>query len=392
MKTIMADTYCPLPFNHVNIHPNGRISICCVAEMGGPDSGFVKTDEKRLMDLSRDRLDDMFNSNYYEDIRTQLMSGEQPSPCHGCYKIEREGGYSRRLMELDRWGRKDKAAIEFIDLRLSNLCNLKCMMCYPSSSSALTADYNKWSDELPFVLKSNRNLEAFQWFDEDKVEQLKAHKDTLKYLYINGGEPFIMDKHWYMLEKLIEWGVAKNITISYNTNCTTYEDSFGDYWKHFRGVNVGCSIDAVGDKNKFIRYPADWDKANDVIVKLANNPHITSMNITNTIQWLNAPFLDEFYEWALPLVKIKHNTHIVQNFLVFPHYLSLNCASLEFKTKLKELYKTSKHRDDILTVNMVSYLNSPETNKELWDQGIQFLNSVSKTRRMNWREVFNYDY
>jgi organic radical activating enzyme len=128
-------------------------------------------------------------------------------------------------------------------------------MCYPDSSSSLVTDYKEWSDQLPFMTKNSAEHELFQWFDESIIDQLYAHKDTLKYLYINGGEPFIMPMHWKLLEKLIEWGVASNIHISYNTNCTTYDDSFSDYWKHFKVVTVGCSMDAVGDRNKFIRYP-----------------------------------------------------------------------------------------------------------------------------------------
>ena len=47
----MENNYCPLPFNHTNIHPNGGVSICCVAKMDGPDSGFIRDNNKRIMIL-----------------------------------------------------------------------------------------------------------------------------------------------------------------------------------------------------------------------------------------------------------------------------------------------------------------------------------------------------
>lgn len=388
----MDDNYCTLPFNHINIHPNGAVSICCVAKMDGPNSGFVKKDNK-MMNLSKDKLNDIFDSDYYKNLRKQMLNGEYPKACEGCYKIEQHGGTSRRQNELTRWGKYESRKLEFIDLRLSNLCNLKCMMCYPDSSSSLITDYKKWSDELPFMTKNNADYELFQWFNEDIVEQLEEHKDSLRYLYINGGEPFIMPIQWKMLEKLIDWGVAGNIHISYNTNCTTYDESFSDYWKHFKVVTVGCSIDAVADKNTFIRYPSKWDVANDNIHKLANNTHIDSLNITNSIQWLNAPFLNEFYDWAIPITKIKKYTTINQNFVVFPNYLSLNSASINFKQNLRELYLSGQYAEQILTPTMESYLKTDCADDILWNQGIKYLEVVSKTRKMgNWKNIFNYDY
>jgi len=388
----MDNNYCPLPFNHLNIHPNGATSICCVAKMDGPDSGFVKKNN-RLMNLRNDRLDDIFNSEYYKTIRKEMLNGEYPKACEGCYKIEQYGGQSRRQGELQRWGEYTESKLEFIDLRLSNLCNLKCMMCYPDSSSSLIKDYKKWSDQLPFMSKNSSDYELFQWFNEDIVEQLKAHKDSLRYLYINGGEPFIMPIQWKMLERLIDWGVAGNIHISYNTNCTTYDESFSDYWKHFKVVTVGCSMDAVKEKNTFIRYPSEWEVACENILNLANNEHIDSLNITNSIQWLNAPFLDEFYEWAVPITKIKRYTTINQNFVVFPHYLSLNCASLRFKQELRDLYMSSKHADRILTPTMESYLKTEPKDHVTWNQGLRYLNVIGETRKMgNWKDIFNYDY
>ena len=34
--------YCPLPFNHMNLHPNGNVGLCCVSEMFPPNDGFYR--------------------------------------------------------------------------------------------------------------------------------------------------------------------------------------------------------------------------------------------------------------------------------------------------------------------------------------------------------------
>ena len=391
--TIRNDGYCALPFNHMNLHPNGNVSICCVSKMDGPDSGFAKDEHGTMLNLKTHTLDEIFNSHSVNKIRDDMLSHKYPAACEGCYKIEQYGGKSRRFNENNRWENHETPKLEFLDVRLSNLCNLKCLMCYPDSSSALVTDYNQWANELPFMSKNDSAHELFQWFDEGIIDQLYEHKDTLKYLYINGGEPFIMPMQWKLLEKLIEWDVAKNIHISYNTNCTTYDESFSDYWKHFKVVTLGCSMDAVGDKNKFIRYPNDWERANENIRKLLENPYIDSMNITCSIQWLNSPFLPEFYEWAVPLTELKAHTTINQNFIVFPEYLSLNCASKEFKQGLLEVYETSKYSNWILTETMKSYLRVSPESDDLWQKGNKYLDVVQLSRKMgNWKDIFDYDY
>jgi hypothetical protein len=158
-------------------------------------------------------------------------------------------------------------------------------------------------------------------------------------------------------------------------------------------VTLGCSVDATGDKNSFIRYPSKWDVANENIRKLLENPYIHGMNITCSIQWLNAPFLPEFYEWAVPLTKLKPHTTINQNFIVFPDYLSLNCASKEFKQGLSDIYEQSSYSNYILTETMKSYLRFSPDSSEQWNNGNKYLDVVQLSRKMGpWKDIFNYDY
>lgn len=387
------DVYCPLPFNHMNMHPNGNVSICCVANMFPPNDGFYRgLTARHMLNLKGQTVKQMWEESTVIEVRDEMLKGIKPKACEGCYKIEDNGGKSRRQEELKRWGTRKQPRLEFIDLRMSNLCNSKCMMCYPDSSSSLAKDYKQWEQELDFVPNNPTDYELFQWFNEDTIEQILEHKDTLKYLYINGGEPFMMPMQWKFLERLVEEGVAKNIHVSYNTNCSLYEEKFNDIWKEFKVVTLGLSVDGVDDKNKWIRKPINsWTNINKNIQSLVHASGLDHINITCTIQWINAPFLNEFYEWAVPIIKQKEHSTINQNFVTFPDYLSLNCASREFKEKLHNEFKESKWAHRILTATMKSYLESQEEDELRWQQGIQFCDVVSKTRAP-WREVFNYDY
>ncbi len=392
-KIEVKDIYCPLPFNHMNWHPNGNISVCCVAEMFPPNDGFYRDSMRRMKNLKRDSVKEIWEESTIVDLRDQMLRGEKPAACHGCYKIEDRGGTSRRQTEVKRWGQNlTKPALEFIDLRMSNLCNSKCMMCYPDSSSSLIKEYKRWEEELDFVPKNATDYELFQWFDDEKIEELLEYKDTLKYLYINGGEPFMMPKQWKLLEKLIDVGVSKNIHVSYNTNCSLYEDRFNEIWKEFKVVTLGMSVDAVGNKNKWIRKPINtWESINDNIQSLVKAEGLNHINLTCTIQWINLPFMEEYYDWALPIIAQKEHSTINQNFVTFPGYLSVNAAPKEWKQKIHEKFKNSRHAKHILTPTMVSYLEADEENELLYNQGKMFCDSVSKERD-SWKEVFPYEY
>ena len=388
------DVYCPLPFNHMNMHPNGNVSLCCVAEMFPPNDGFYRGQTSRhMMNLKNHTVKELWEKSTVTEVRPQMLQGQKPKACEGCYKIEDNGGVSRRMTEGERWGRGLlEPKLEFIDLRMSNLCNSKCMMCYPDSSSSLAKEYKQWEKELDFVPNNPTEYELFQWFDEETIEQLLEHKDTLKYLYINGGEPFMMPQQWKFLERLIEEGVSKNIHVSYNTNCSIYEDRFNDIWKEFKVVTLGMSVDAIGDKNTWIRKPINtWESINENIQSLIKADGLDHINLTCTIQWLNLPFMEEYYDWALPIIEQKEHSTINQNFVTFPHYLSVNCMPLEWKQKVKCMFLDSKHRKHLLTSTMNSYLDSKEENPLLLKQGKQFCDVVSK-QRDNWREVFPYEY
>ena len=202
----------------------------------------------------------------------------------------------------------------------------------------------------------------------------------------------MMPGQWKFLERLIEEGVSKNIHVSYNTNCSLYEERFNDIWKEFKIVTLGMSVDAVGDKNKWIRKPINtWESINKNINSLIHADGLDHINLTCTIQWINLPFMEEYYDWALPIIKQKEHSTINQNFVTFPHYLSVNCMPYEWKQKIKSEFENSRHAKHILTPTMVSYLDSKESNPELLKQGKQFCDAVSKNRE-DWREVFPYGY
>ena len=110
-----------------------------------------------------------------------------------------------------------------VELRLGNYCNLKCRSCNAESSTSWIDDYKKLKNKIIFPSNYDE-LQTMKYTDYDWVENEDFYDEVLKYspridqLHISGGEPFLVPKHFYFLDKLIEDGLAKDMKIFYITN------------------------------------------------------------------------------------------------------------------------------------------------------------------------------
>ena len=92
----------------------------------------------------------------------------------------------------------DSDQLWFIDLKLGNICNLKCRSCGSIFSSRwYDDDVRLWGKPLrPRVQFAGRH-------EEDVWEQMQEHIPHLERIYFAGGEPLIMEEHYQILDLLI---------------------------------------------------------------------------------------------------------------------------------------------------------------------------------------------
>ena len=127
---------------------------------------------------------------------------------------------------------------------------------------------------------------------DDNIEQIRK-------LYIVGGEPLMIDRHYEFLQKCVDQGHAKNIIVEYNTNLTNIPQRAWDVWKHFKQVNIGASIDGVGDINYYMRPPSRFDKIYENLLKVSKAEGNFKVWIAATINVFNVLHFPEFMEWIL---------------------------------------------------------------------------------------------
>jgi len=323
----MSNTFCILPWMHLATTSTGNLRVCCNSN---PGENLILQKDGTPYKLNKHDLLEAWNSDTYKEIRQQMLDGERPKMCTRCFREEDAGVRSARQAWNDKWKEDVKYTVDtpfdikYVDLRLGNLCNLKCRMCNPYSS-------NQWVKEWDLVETAldpseYDRLKNMNWPEKEKTwENLFSIADTVEEIYLTGGEPTIIQEQHRLLDYFIDNGTAHKIKLKYNTNLTNVPKHLIDKWSKFKHVQLNCSIDAVGKLDRYIRYPSNWETIErnfEIIRKLQN----ATIEIHCTVQMYNILYLDKLIEWAQP-----YSHKIYFNILNHPEYLNIRCLPTQLK-------------------------------------------------------------
>jgi MoaA/NifB/PqqE/SkfB family radical SAM enzyme len=139
---IPHDKFCVLPWVSIEASPIGTVRPCCLADDEIVDNAGNK------FELGTANFAHIQNSNHMHQLRQQFLSGERPQTCRKCWNEERGGRTSKRMHTLDRLKHSiadtewttDAKPLMFLDLKLGNICNLKCRICGSWSSSQFATE------------------------------------------------------------------------------------------------------------------------------------------------------------------------------------------------------------------------------------------------------------
>lgn len=332
---------CDFPWIHLSVFPQGSCTVCCVAKHSGKDNGHSWNKDlqgkERILTVSNNSLDQIVNCDNYKQIRLDMLNNKIPSACEGCYNIEKNGGRSKRQFESHRkldyesLTNEDgsiKLDLRHIELRLGNYCNLKCRSCNADSSTSWIQDYYKLKDTVNLAsgyhyIKSNPIFD-FEWTDDEEFyNNLIKAAPNLEQIHISGGEPFLVPKHFFLLEKLIK-EKRTNIEIHYHTNLNYNYEKIKpalDLLKNFKSIHMSFSIDDVGERNSYIRSLSDWDLTIKNLKLITQNYRFV-FRITQTISTYNFLYVEELTEY---LKNNDINISLKFNHVHSPDYLNANC-------------------------------------------------------------------
>lgn len=330
----MSCTFCPLPWNSINLRNNGDLRICCNTNSYSPQRGIMRKEDGTPYNAGKDDWNEARNAPLLKEVRASMLKGEWHPECERCRQEEINGIRSRREYESEDWGETEgdltinkarditlddgtldttKQDIEFFDIRYGNFCNLKCRMCGPTDSHQWYEDFVKTSGKTEYkdthdLIKLTKDpkgrwaTDQYDWFKNSNRywNNFEKYTNKAKKLYIVGGEPLIIEEHTESLERLVANGTSMNIQIEYNTNLTNVTPKIISLWENFKQVRIGASIDGCNEVFDYQRTPAKWAHVYKNVLKLDNNSNINLKAwFAFTVTPYNVFHFPEFMKWKL---------------------------------------------------------------------------------------------
>ena len=247
-------------------------------------------------------------------------------------------------------------------------------------------------------------------------KDIYAQIPNLKQVYFAGGEPLMIKEHKLFLEEIIRQGYADKILVRYNSNGLLVDDDIIELWKKFRRVKFAVSVDAVGERNHYIRFPTDWDKLVSNLHKLDNTPSNIHVSLATAIQILNIKHLPELAKWKIQQgfkkINFENNIGGIQagggifnmHLLYIPTFLSIKCLPSKDKQEVREnfarfanwLNENYRQDEDFWKTNpygwqrwqaVLKFMDS-EDHTHLLSAFKEYIERMDKQRNVDFKTVF----
>lgn len=338
-EIIKNKNFCMLPWSHMHMWPNGNAYPCCIWNSDKPIGKFGP-------DVS---MADLWNSPVMKELRMNMLENKPTEGCKRCYLLEQgdENIFTLRKSSIQNFqhhwdlvemtqpdGSVPEMRMSYLDIRFSNLCNLKCQSCGPELSSA-------WYDDQVKIDKAHNQPKNIQIDVTGKLwNELEPLLLGVERAYFAGGEPLICDEHYKILDFWLKNGKT-DIPINYTTNFTllTHKNSrVLDYWKKFPNVSVSASLDDSGPQAEYLRKGTIWSNVvRNREMMLEECPEIY-FEITPTISAYNVSHFPEFH-WEWIQKGLLGPNDIRLNILTVQEYMSIRILPMSQKLKLKAKYE-----------------------------------------------------
>jgi len=240
-----AEHFCSVPWSHFKVDMSGNVNTCVV---GGQPLG----------DLKKDSIEDILSNSALTGIKQNLSQDILDNNCRKCHPYENKvdddnsynflrGLYNSMFKSADiNYDNPTEFALQGVDLHWSSLCDLKCVTCWSKQSSSIAKEEGKEVLHTP-----NETADKL-------IDYIVANQETLKEIYLSGGEPTMINHNLRLLKKLrhdLSFQVRINTNMMYNADNQIIKEL-----REFPNVLVTMSADAMGERYNYIRRGADWNK------------------------------------------------------------------------------------------------------------------------------------
>jgi len=449
------DTFCTMPWSSILILPSGDFKFCCFTghtlPSGGDSHGIAFDEEGNTMNVLTHSIKDAMNSVFHKEIRAAQAKGERHIACKVCWDrddaAKRQGVRSTSLRVIRTFDQNVEGADRYnpernrvggqpmigsaipenatewlidpntgsmkdimpisLDIRFSNLCNAKCIMCEPLYSTLWYEDHERVFGTPYFnsglkkynIIKTPKvtgghtfSSDMPEWRDDPRWwKQLDELAPHLQHIYITGGEPFLQPQHDVFLDKLIDGGYAKNIVLEYDTNLSVMNKKILERLSKFKDIILRISTDDVGPQYELIRHPLKFDtllKNMSLLKDYGLDKKIDTITTCIGIYSMYAPM--RMYETFAPMGYDRYFIRILRS----PKAVDMAYLPRKIKEKVINDYDGSNFLPHFHKTHVAGYLKNnfdlvdDEQAKQHMNSFVRYMEGLDKIRGTDWKATF----
>lgn len=350
----MNDAFCILPWIGFHVNTDGDVFPCCVSDHTMPYANIHDGNS----------IQEIYMNKSFIDVRRQMLNGQQPKQCSSCYKEETIRKFSPRISFNEGYDRQvkltkvpisGKKRIHMLDIRFSNICNMKCRMCNSGFSSL-------WAQE---ERSRGKDIKTISRVDKKFIDEILELLPTVDHIYFAGGEPLITDEHYIILEEIQKQNLAEKIHLRYSTNLSVVQykqKDLIDLWKGYKKIDLAASIDHFGERAEYIRHGTVWGTIEENIKKMQTVDNV-ELSISSTVNAFNYVTYNEFCDY---MSKYFDNLSYFQMYPMHtPEYMTSQVLPSNLKKqgtdKLKSIKNLSQSRFSTDIDGLITFANYRDT-------------------------------
>jgi len=382
-----STTYCKLAHVSLAVQNEGDVCVC------NKNTQSFEDGKKNKLYLHEVGLERMWRSPTRKLIRVALDHGKRIPSCQACWNDEDAGVesfrqiFNKKLKDVD----PSETQPQILILKPTNVCNLGCRMCQPSTSTTLYQDFYKLDTELKsFTGTFKEYTKKFETIrlglgkqNIDIWETFKQWLPGFIFLDIYGGEPMLAPAMWDKMIDIANNDKVADTAIQFHTNGVIWNQSYIDILPKFKHVQIAISIDS-NDTNQleYIRHKVDVVALQENIekyIELSNKYKNISVNICFTVSIYNIWYADAILDGLE-----KYGVPVFSNVVYGPDQYDFRHLPPEIKHQLIEKFKNNKKCE-----KFISLLNHQIPGCDIWwPRFWEELHILDRVRDQSFAETF----
>lgn len=373
MKKI--NNYCVLPFQGMQVSPDGSLKSCCVYQQNNHIGKIYSFNE----------YDEWWNTGLKE-VRQNIIDGDPPKSCSFCFDTEFQNSGVR--VNANNWMVKSipdytvSKTPENIDITFGNICNLKCIMCGSYASSRIEAEYQQHKSKFDSIGIQNNPIPKKNpwWEDPVQIDRMAHIVSQARYVNFSGGEPLLAPALINLLE-----AIPETCFVEINTNCTRLTEEHLQLFKKLRG-RISISLDGIGAHHEYVRHESSWTTIEKNIHRLLglNNPQF-EVAFSYVLQHTSVYSFPNFWNYFKNFSNSIRISEVVPN-TIKPNMMTINSVPPADVEVFRNWHKENPTPyDDIVNI----WLGKYQFDSLAHENFKEYVNTLDEVRGCNFVNTFN---